>query len=739
MATALKAPIDAPHATTSSACPPRSAWMAGTTSHRTASWNWLSTHIRCPGGPALVIMSCPATLSTEYSLTLPSASSGPHASISPNRSTSSASPPAVGNTSTGAPYEPHRTSVISRCSRSENHRSTAFTGPAGPASLVEVFLRARKNPRESFPHPVAPVLPAVAVPGLHIPHSHPGRLEHRDHGPVRHDQRLVDPARHEHPVRGPPRRGPVAVDEPYHRLECRPPAVIMADVGKDEGSRLQQQRPELGWVAVRGRQRGHRPEAGPHQAPRPRPGSERELLGQPRYQLGHQVPGVRRGVRVLGQPVPRVHEGRDELGHVQPVDEVVQHRLRGRVLQVVTAVVHDQQRIPPGPPEPGGQVERHLRVPSQRPARHRELSQRPGPRLGIGPRPVRDLVPARVADRRAAHRAVRDPRVQRIVEALPVVAADHLQLVLDPGPVRQLEHRVPQVGAAEPAQRQVVGQPERAVHDEHRVGLAAEQERAPRALHDRDLVPGQEPVDGDRQQRPPVPQPVDRQLPARRPPRHRPHAAPHAATTVTWPSSPSTRVPGGQLPLPSVSTRAPGSSSTQRSGANLLATTAIRGASSSRRRARACGKTTAPRTRLSPLPCTSGNPGPCGARSPNSTIRSASAIAPADHAMTGDRITAATLNRCSTCASTSTRPPASTTAAAPDSSASTAARCSAIAGRSCGLSCSKNSPRTSLTRTRCAASSSRTAATASASAAKASRSLPLLFAWTVYAAWSAWS
>ena len=77
--------------------------MAGTTSHRIASWNWLSSHIRCPGGPALVIMSCPATLSTEYSLTLPSASSGPHASTRPNRSISSASPPAVGKTSTGAP------------------------------------------------------------------------------------------------------------------------------------------------------------------------------------------------------------------------------------------------------------------------------------------------------------------------------------------------------------------------------------------------------------------------------------------------------------------------------------------------------------------------------------------------------------------------------------------------------------------------------------------------------------
>ena len=125
-ATALNAPIDAPAVITSSACPPRSAWMAGSTSHRTHSWNWLSSHIRCSGEPALVTIAWPATLSTEYSLTRPSASSEPHASTSPCRWISSASPPADGNTSTGVPNDPHRTTVIGSPSRSENHRSRRY-------------------------------------------------------------------------------------------------------------------------------------------------------------------------------------------------------------------------------------------------------------------------------------------------------------------------------------------------------------------------------------------------------------------------------------------------------------------------------------------------------------------------------------------------------------------------------------------------------------------------------------
>ena len=52
-ATALKAPMDAPVVTISCGSPPRSAWIAGTTSCRTAWWNWLSSHIRYSGVPSL--------------------------------------------------------------------------------------------------------------------------------------------------------------------------------------------------------------------------------------------------------------------------------------------------------------------------------------------------------------------------------------------------------------------------------------------------------------------------------------------------------------------------------------------------------------------------------------------------------------------------------------------------------------------------------------------------------------
>src|SRR5215471_6533321 len=140
-ATALNAPMEAPGVITSMGWPPRSAWMAGTTSHLTHSWNWLSNHRRCPAGLFFAIIARPATLSTEYSLIRPSASNGPQAPTRPNRSISSASPPAEGNTSTGWPNVPHRATVMSWLRRLENHRSTVFT-----RSLVEELLWAGEYP-----------------------------------------------------------------------------------------------------------------------------------------------------------------------------------------------------------------------------------------------------------------------------------------------------------------------------------------------------------------------------------------------------------------------------------------------------------------------------------------------------------------------------------------------------------------------------------------------------------------
>ena len=218
---------------------------------------------------------------------------------------------------------------------------------------------------------------------------------------------------------------------------------------------------------------------------------------------------MRRRVGVLGQPVARVGERGDDLGDVEPVDEVIKHGLGRRVRQVVAAVVHDQQRVTGGAAEPGRQVERHRAVAAQRPARHHRLDQRPGPRFRVGPRPVRYLVPVGVADRGTADRAVREPGVQRVVDPFAVAAARHLQLVLHPRALGQLEDGVPQVGAVQPAQPQVVGQPEDPVDEEHLVGLAPVQERAAGPLDDGDLMPRQEAVDGGRVERPAVAQPVD--------------------------------------------------------------------------------------------------------------------------------------------------------------------------------------------------------------------------------------
>src|SRR5680860_617084 len=103
-----------------------SALMAGTTSWRTAWWNWLSSHMRYSGVPVALAIALPATESQEYIFTRPASSSPAQASTRWLRSISSASPPAVGNTSTGMPKWPHRATVNSCCSLSENQRSMVF-------------------------------------------------------------------------------------------------------------------------------------------------------------------------------------------------------------------------------------------------------------------------------------------------------------------------------------------------------------------------------------------------------------------------------------------------------------------------------------------------------------------------------------------------------------------------------------------------------------------------------------
>src|SRR6185436_2082238 len=78
---------------------------------------------------------CPATLSHEYTLTRPASTSSLTASSIWKRSTSSASPPAVGKSSTGLPNVPQRTTCTSWPRRSECQRDVSFmrssSGPHG--------------------------------------------------------------------------------------------------------------------------------------------------------------------------------------------------------------------------------------------------------------------------------------------------------------------------------------------------------------------------------------------------------------------------------------------------------------------------------------------------------------------------------------------------------------------------------------------------------------------------------
>ena len=82
------------------------------------------------------------------------------------------------------------------------------------------------------------------------------------------------------------------------------------------------------------------------------------------------------------------------------------------------------------------------------------------------------------------------------------------------------------------------------------------------------------------------------------------------------------------------STRAPSSIATHVAGAKRRANSPTRRGRPSCRRRRACGNGTMPRREAEPDVEHLGTPVPCGGESWNSTMRSVSAIAPADHATT---------------------------------------------------------------------------------------------------------
>ena len=113
---------------------------------------------------------------------------------------------------------------------------------------------------------------------------------------------------------------------------------------------------------------------------------------------------------VLGEAIGRVREGDDEVGDLEPVDQVVENRDEVGVTRVVVTVVYDEERVAAGRTEPGGEIEAYgpatqgwaveddfvepswLRLrdgvqstPAPRnPSRGRRSSRRTGPALGSG-------------------------------------------------------------------------------------------------------------------------------------------------------------------------------------------------------------------------------------------------------------------------------------------------------------------------------------------------------------------
>src|SRR6478672_512074 len=541
--------------------------------------------------------------------------------------------------------------------RSEYHRSVTFMGDLPShlrSSLVDELLGSGEEPRESVTETVAPVLPVVAVARLRVAHRHASVAEDRDHRPVRGDERLVDAARHEETVDDRRRLLAEAVDELHDRVEGRAAAVVEADVGEDERGGLEHERAEEAGVAHRRRQRRDAAEGAAHEAARLRGVDEGESLGEQRHELARDEPGVRRVVGVLLEPVPGRHEDRDERVDVEPVDEVVEDGLHRRELEVVGAVVHDEQRVALRPVEAGRQVDLHRLVTPQGLAAELLLDEGAGAGLRVEGDPLGHAVADRRAHRRGPHRAVGQTGVERVVETLVVLPLADLDLVLDPGALGQHGRHGPEVGPPDPLERQRVRQTDDTVPHPHLVDVAAEEEGRPLALDDRAAVALEEAVDHRPVQRHPIAQQVDGET------FHGAHAAP---TTDTWPVRSMTRAPDGRSVTPSgTRTTAPSSSSSSRCSPKRLARTDIRSWSSSCRRRLACGSAMTPGSRPSPVSCTSAAVTPCGVKSWKSTTSSVSAIAPADHATTVCSRRIDTSKKRSVQSRVRTFPPAMTTA-----------------------------------------------------------------------------
>src|SRR5450631_318481 len=620
-------------------------------------------------------------LSHEYTLIRPASMRSPSASMSSMRSTSSASPPAVGNTITGRPKWPHRTTVTSLSRRREYQRSRLFMRAESGASGVEQALLAREQPAEAVTEMVAPPRPCVTVEGFHHLDLRRHATEHVDHGEVALGRRLERAVAEKDLFHRQVRLRADGVDEADHGVERGAALVLPAHHRVEERRRLQQQAAVEARRPPGRRERRDGPEARPGENPAGRLSAQGQPLLEQRHKLGGEEAAVRGTGAVLAQPLAGMGERDHAAGHCALVHEVVENRPEGRVLEVVTAVVHHEQGEAMLAAHPRRRVHRHVGLAAQSLAVETEFGELAGHHRGVRQRPRWRRVALGAQNGHRARRTGGRLGVEWVEDVVDAIAVADQEPVLDARARRQLDGGIPEVAAPQPLQRQWRGEAADGVLHGDPVGVAAEEEGAGDPLDERDAVLSEELVDGC------DPHPVGAQLGERATPGRVRRGGGHAAVAAdrTTPSGPTTRALLRSAGPPSTTAmRSPSSSSTQTRGASRRARRARWLRSSMRSRLAEAGSGTTPRTRPMPAPYTSSGTPP---RSWSSTImtRSAIAIAPDDHATTGTSARAAPrLHTCRQSVSTPTWPPAMATAEHCATIEATASRWETIAARSCG-------------------------------------------------------
>src|SRR5438093_878927 len=117
-------------------------------------------------------------------------------------------------------------------------------------------------------------------------------------------------------------------------------------------------------------------------------------------------------------------------------------------MEVVVAIVDDEERVAPGPAVARGHVERDAAA-AEYLAVEPDLVEGAGPRLGIGLDALGGGVAGSVGDRVGAKRIAGAVGVERVLDPFAAPSAHDLELVLDARTGRDLEGEVPQVGAGE--------------------------------------------------------------------------------------------------------------------------------------------------------------------------------------------------------------------------------------------------------------------------------------------------